>query len=172
MIVMGEKKNPHARQVPFPKGSPGNGTWLAGTTLSRTKNDSMESILLVSHVNIFVRGIFQCAVNWRSVKLYGTPVSYLVSSLHKSQLRNIYVRSMGFHWRHTNTYNQFGPEWNNDVTKDNITSLSTSISMIHEKQLVSTSCLLYNNNIFAWLFMIKMRPMWVHQSIQLTASSG
>ena len=48
LIVTGEKKNPtlsflryrvvSARQVPFPgspEGSPGNGTWLAGTTLSR-----------------------------------------------------------------------------------------------------------------------------------------
>ena len=48
LIVTGEKKNPTlsflryivvpARQVPFPgspEGSPGNGTWLAGTTLSR-----------------------------------------------------------------------------------------------------------------------------------------
>ena len=60
LIVTGEKKNPTlsflryrvvpARQVPFPaspEGSPGNGTWLAGTTLSRrmTAWDSLTPVM-------------------------------------------------------------------------------------------------------------------------------
>ena len=66
LIVTGEKKNPTlsflryrvvpARQVPFPgspEGSPGNGTWLAGTTLSRrmTAWDSL-SICIVGYMMI------------------------------------------------------------------------------------------------------------------------
>ena len=58
LIVTGEKKNPTlsflryrvvpARQVPFPgspEGSPGNGTWLAGTTLSR-RMTAWDSLIL------------------------------------------------------------------------------------------------------------------------------
>ena len=68
LIVTGEKKNPTlsflryrvvpARQVPFPgspEGSPGNGTWLAGTTLSRrmTAWDSLSPLIGVSLVDRF-----------------------------------------------------------------------------------------------------------------------
>ena len=68
LIVTGEKKNPTlsflryrvvpARQVPFPgspEGSHGNGTWLAGTTLSRrmTAWDSL-SIVIVKIANYVI----------------------------------------------------------------------------------------------------------------------
>ena len=64
LIVTGEKKNPTppflryrvvpARQVPFPgspEGSPGNGTWLAGTTLSRrmTAWDYLKIVALLKY---------------------------------------------------------------------------------------------------------------------------
>ena len=67
LIVTGEKKNPTlsflryrvvpARQVPFPdspEGSPGNGTWLAGTTLSRrmTAWDSLSPWHILCYIGI------------------------------------------------------------------------------------------------------------------------
>ena len=103
LIVTGEKKNPtlsflQYRVVPF-TGSPGNGTWLAGTTLSQrmTAWDSLRFLWLNdTHKNLLT---LEVSFHWRCPFIGG--VLSLEVSFHRRCpfIGGVLSMEVSFQWR-------------------------------------------------------------------------